>query len=170
MSAITGAITDIEEAVRARYSEAARAREASLCCPTRYDRRFLAAIPDAVIERDYGCGDPSRHLREGETVLDLGSGSGKICFIASQVVGARGRVIGIDMNDEMLALARDSAPEVARRIGHGNVSFRKGRIQDLALDHDALDRRLRLEPIRSAADLPRLEAEMARLRREETLV
>ena len=170
MSAITGAITDIEEAVRSRYSEAARVREASLCCPTRYDKRFLAAIPDAVIERDYGCGDPSRHLREGETVLDLGSGTGKICFIASQVVGARGRVIGIDMNDEMLALARESAPEVARRIGHGNVSFRKGRIQDLALDHDALDRHLRLEPIRSAADLPRLEAEMARLRREKPLV
>lgn len=170
MSAITGAITDIEEAVRSRYSEAARVREASLCCPTRYDKRFLAAIPDAVIERDYGCGDPSRHLREGETVLDLGSGTGKICFIASQVVGPRGRVIGVDMNDEMLALARDSAPEVARRIGHGNVSFRKGRIQDLALDHDALDRQLRLDPVRSAADLPRLEAEMARLRREKPLV
>ena len=163
-------VTNLEAAVRARYSGAAQAREASLCCPTRYDRKLLAAIPDVVIERDYGCGDPSRHLREGETVLDLGSGSGKICFIASQVVGPAGRVIGVDMNDEMLALARGSAPEVARRVGHGNVSFRKGRIQDLALDLEELDRRLGAQPIRSAGDLARLEEEIGLLRRQKPLV
>ena len=64
-------------------------------------------IPDEILERDYGCGDPSRHLRPGETVLDLGSGGGKICFIAAQVVGAEGRVIRIDRNDEMPAAAAD---------------------------------------------------------------
>jgi SAM-dependent methyltransferase len=170
MSAVTGAITDIEEAVKSRYSGAARAREASLCCPTTYDARLLAAIPKEVIERDYGCGNPSGHLRPGETVLDLGSGSGKICFLASQVVGPAGHVIGVDMNDEMLALARRSAGEVARRVGHDNVSFRKGRIQDLALDLEELDRYLHAHPIRSAEDLPRLEAESALLRREKPLV
>lgn len=135
MSAVSETTTlDVEKAVKSRYSGAAKAPEASLCCPTTYDPKLLQAIPDEVLERDYGCGNPSKHLRSGETVLDLGSGSGKICFLASQVVGPEGRVIGVDMNDEMLALARRSAPEVARRVGHGNVSFKKGRIQDLALD------------------------------------
>jgi arsenite methyltransferase len=131
---------DVETAVRVRYSRAAQAPEASLCCPTRYPRHLLAAIPEAVLARDYGCGDPSAHLRAGETVVDLGSGSGKICFIAAQIVGEAGRVIGIDDNDEMLALARGAAPEVARRIGYANVEFRKSRIQELSsIADDSID-------------------------------
>lgn len=161
---------DVEAAVKDRYSGAAKAPEASLCCPTKYDPRLLEAIPKEVIERDYGCGDPSAHLRPGETVLDLGSGSGKICFIASQVVGAGGRIIGVDMNDEMLGLARRSAPEVARNTGYSNVSFRKGRIQDLALDVEELDRYLRAHPVSSADDAQRLENEIVRLRAEQPLV
>jgi len=160
----------IEQAVRERYSSAAQAREAELCCPVSYDARYLAVIPEEVIARDYGCGDPSRHVRPGETVLDLGSGSGKIAFIASQVVGPTGSVIGIDMNDEMLDLSRSSAPTVADRIGYANVRFGKGRIQDLALDIDQLDEFLKTHPVRSAAELDRLDAETARLRRESPLV
>ena len=125
---------DPEAAVRKRYSGAAQEREAALCCPVDYDAKYLQAIPSEVIERDYGCGDPSRHLHEGETVLDLGSGTGKICFIAAQVVGPTGRVIGVDMTDDMLQIARNNAPVVAENIGFANVEFRKGRIQDLALD------------------------------------
>src|SRR5437899_10818487 len=94
-----------ESAVRERYAAGARAREETLCCPVNYDPQYLKIIPPEVIERDYGCGDPSQHLRRGETVLDLGSGTGKICFIASQVVGADGRVIGVDMTDDMLEVA-----------------------------------------------------------------
>ena len=130
---------NVESIVRARYSEGAQTRVADLCCPTDYDPRYLEAIPEEVLERDYGCGDPSRHLNPGETVLDLGSGTGKICFIASQVVGASGRVIGIDMTRDMLEVARRNAPVVAERIGYANVEFRRGRIQDLALDLDRLD-------------------------------
>ena len=170
MSVTTAAPLDVEGAVRARYSGAAQAREENLCCPIRYDPTLLATIPDEVLERDYGCGDPSAHLREGETVLDLGSGAGKVCFIASQVVGPGGRVIGVDMNDEMLALARRSAPGVASRVGHANVEFRRGRIQDLALDLDRLDAWLGEHPVRSSEDLARLDAEVARLRREAPLV
>src|SRR5216110_3103689 len=95
-----------ESAVKARYAAAANAAEPALCCSTDYDPQYLKAIPEEVIAKDYGCGDPSRHLKAGETVLDLGSGAGKICFIAAQIVGPKGKVIGIDMNDDMLALAR----------------------------------------------------------------
>ncbi|MBI4263917.1 MAG: methyltransferase domain-containing protein [Acidobacteria bacterium] len=161
---------DVEAAVRTRYSGAARARDGELCCPTSYAPQLLEVIPEEVIARDYGCGNPSEHVRAGETVLDLGSGSGKICFIASQVVGPHGRVIGVDVNDEMLDLARRSAPEVARKIGYANVSFRKGRIQDLALDVERLDAYLEARPIRSAAEVERLDAETARLRAEHPLV
>lgn len=122
---------DHDADVRRRYSEGAQARVEELCCPISYDRSFLEVIPAEVIERDYGCGDPSRHLRGGETVLDLGSGGGKMCFIAAQVVGAQGRVIGVDMNHDMLDLARRNAPIVAERIGYANVEFLEGRIQDM---------------------------------------
>jgi ubiquinone/menaquinone biosynthesis C-methylase UbiE len=140
-----------EHAVKERYAAASKAQEAALCCPVDYDPRYLKAIPAEVIERDYGCGDPSKHVRTGETVLDLGSGTGKICFIASQVVGPSGRVIGIDMTDDMLEVARRNAPVVARAIGYANVEFRKGRIQDLALDLEALDEELKKRPITDAA-------------------
>ena len=161
---------DVEAAVRARYTAGARAREATLCCPVSYDPALLDAIPAEVIERDYGCGDPTRHVRSGETVLDLGSGSGKACFLASQVVGPTGRVIGVDMNDEMLALARRAAPEVARRVGHANVEFRKGKIQNLRLDHAWLDARLQNRPVGAAADLAELEADIATHEQAEPLV
>ncbi len=143
--------TSTESAVQTRYAAAAKAPEAALCCPVSYDPKFLEVIPAEVIERDYGCGDPSAHLRPGETVLDLGSGTGKICFIAAQVVGPEGRVIGVDMTDDMLEVARRNAPVVAERIGYANVEFRKGRIQDLALDLEALDEELRAGPILDAA-------------------
>jgi ubiquinone/menaquinone biosynthesis C-methylase UbiE len=159
-----------EEAVRARYAAAATRREQALCCPVTYDSRHLAAIPPEVLERDYGCGDPSRHVREGDVVLDLGSGGGKICFIAAQIAGPEGRVIGVDENPEMLELARRAAPEVAQRIGYTNVRFLRGRIQDLALDPDRLDAWLRSNPVRTSEDAWRLEHEADRLRREAPLI
>jgi arsenite methyltransferase len=166
----TSPALDVEAAVRDRYSAGAKAREEALCCPVPYNPTLLEVIPQEVIERDYGCGDPTRHLRAGETVLDLGSGTGKACFMASQVVGTTGRVIGVDVNDEMLEVARRYAPEVARKIGFSNVEFRKGRIQDLRLDLERLDAYLKERPIRAGGDLPRLEAEMARVSAEFPLI
>jgi arsenite methyltransferase len=161
---------EVETVVRERYRQGAEERVADLCCPVDYDPRYLAVIPDEVLERDYGCGDPSRHLREGETVLDLGSGTGKICFIAAQVVGAAGRVIGVDMTGEMLAVARRNAPVVAERLGFANVEFRRGRIQDLALDFDLLDEALAREPVASAEGLLRAAALADGLRRTRPLI
>lgn len=161
---------DIHSAVTTRYAAAAQAREESLCCPVPYNPALLAVIPEDVIARDYGCGDPARYVRPGETVLDLGSGGGKHCFMAAQVVGAEGRVIGVDMNAAMLELARGAAPVVAERLGYANVEFLRGRIEDLALDIDALDTFLDAHPIRGSADLPALDAEIARIRRMQPLV
>ena len=141
---------NVETAVKDRYAAGAQCCEPALCCPVQYDPRWIKIIPQEVIERDYGCGDPSAYVREGETVLDLGSGTGKICFIAAQVVGARGRVIGVDMTDDMLEVARRNAPIIAERVGYSNVEFRKGRIQDLALDLEKLDAELKARPINSA--------------------
>ena len=140
-----------EAIVRERYAAGAKSPKAELCCPVNYESEYLKVIPSEVIERDYGCGDPSRYVREGETVLDLGSGTGKICFIAAQIVGPKGKVIGVDMTDEMLEVARRNAPIVAKRTGCANVEFRKGRIQDLALDLERLDQELERRPITNAA-------------------
>src|SRR2546425_1362075 len=140
-----------ELAVRQRYAAAAQAPMAALCCAVDYERHHLNNIPEEVIQKDYGCGDPSRYLKPGETVLDLGRGAGKICFIAAQVVGPTGKVIGIDMTDEMLEVARRNTPIVAERLGYANVEFRKGRIQDLALDLEQLDEELQKRPITDAA-------------------
>src|SRR5437867_9421962 len=140
-----------ETIVRQRYAAGAKERADKLYCPVDYESEYLKVIPREVIERDYGCGDPSRHLREGEVVLDLGSGTGKICFIAAQIVGPKGKVMGVDMTDEMLEVARRNAPTVAQRIGYANVEFRKGRIQDLALDLELLDQQLKGHPITNAA-------------------
>src|SRR3712207_5380196 len=159
-----------ERAVRERYAAGARASEAKLCCPVDYNTEYLKVIPQEVIERDYGCGDPSKYLRAGETVLDLGSGTGKICFIAAQVVGPSGKVIGVDMTDEMLSVARTNAPVVAERIGYRNVEFRKGRIQDLALDLEKLDAELKARPITDAASFLRADELAQELRVKHPLV
>jgi len=68
---------DVEVAVAERYSAGAQAAEAALCCPVDYDPRLLAVIPQELLDRDYGCGDPSSHLGAGETVLDLGSAAAR---------------------------------------------------------------------------------------------
>lgn len=164
------ATPDTEAAVRERYENAARAREAALCCPVTYDPKYLEAIPQEVLEKDYGCGDPSRYVRPGDTVLDLGSGAGKICYIAAQIVGPKGRVIGVDCNTSMLAVARKHQPTVERRLGYRNTSFHRARIQDLALPLDEVDAYLRANPIRSSAELREFEGFQARLRKAAPLV
>ncbi len=122
---------DIEKAVRDRYANGAQKKEAALCCPVTYDPKFLKVIPQEILDKDYGCGDPSAYLKEGETVLDLGSGAGKICWVASQVVGPKGKVIGVDFNPAMLSLANKYKKKIEKSIGWVNVEFRRGRIQDL---------------------------------------
>ncbi|MFT5321186.1 MAG: arsenite methyltransferase [Pseudohongiellaceae bacterium] len=135
-----------ESNVSERYAEGAKAVEPSLCCPVEYDAGLLELLPREIIDKDYGCGDPSRYVENGDTVLDLGSGGGKICYMAAQLVGEHGQVIGVDMTDEMLALARKYQAEMAQKLGGDKVSFRKGYIQDLALNLEARDAFLQENP------------------------
>ena len=160
----------IEASVLDRYSEGAESRQVDLCCPVDYDQGLLKLLPQEIIDKDYGCGDPSRHVREGDSVLDLGSGSGKICYIAAQIVGSRGRVIGVDMNDDMLTLARKYQKEMANKLGGDRVRFVKGQIQDMALDLAAMDKHLAENPIHNAEDVIALRAWQEKQRKERPLI
>ncbi|MGH7854256.1 MAG: methyltransferase domain-containing protein [Candidatus Binatia bacterium] len=163
-------VTNHEAAVLQRYGNAAEEVDPCLCLPVSYDRALLQVIPREIIEKDYGCGDPSRYIREGETVLDLGSGSGKACYIISQIVGAQGKVIGIDFNPPMLELARKYQKSIGDNLGYHNDEFRRGKIQDLKTNLELLDEHLRESPVRSVADLARLEEFEKRIRAELPLI
>ena len=159
-----------DEAVKERYSAAAEAQEEALCCPVSYNPKFLKAIPDEIIEKDYGCGDPSPFVNPGETVVDLGSGGGKLCYIAAQIVGKAGKVIGVDCNDDMLALARKYQAEMATKFGFENTDFRCGRIQDLKLNLEMLTEKWGNRPLNNATDWLELRNLEQTLRNEHPLV
>ena len=161
---------ELEASVLKRYGNAAREVESCLCLPVSYDQALLQVIPQEILEKDYGCGDPSRYIREGETVLDLGSGSGKACYIISQIVGAKGKVIGVDFNPPMLELARKHQKSIADRLGYHNIEFRRGKIQDLKTNLEKVDRYLDANPVRSATDLARLESFQDKIRIEQPLI
>jgi arsenite methyltransferase len=95
-------------------------------------RALLKDLHPEVQERFYGCGSPLPPALEGATVLDLGCGSGRDCYLLSRLVGPQGRVIGVDMTEEQLAVARKHREWQAKRYGYANVEFRQGYIEDLA--------------------------------------
>ena len=102
-----------------------------------YSAEQLGRVPQEVTELSLGCGNPTAiaELRPGETVLDLGSGSGLDCFIVAQQVGSEGRVIGLDMSDDMLELARKNLA----KVGAENVEFRKGEMESMPVDNATVD-------------------------------
>ena len=160
----------IETQVSERYAQGAIERQEALCCPVDYDASLLKLLPQEIIDKDYGCGDPSRYVREGDVVLDLGSGGGKICYMAAQLVGEHGRVIGVDMTDEMLALARRHQSTMAEKLGGDKVEFKKGHIQDLALSIDDVEARLKAEPVTTAEQLNRFEHWKQRQRKQSPMI
>lgn len=166
----SGPSYDIEGEVRDRYAGGAEQCEASLCCPVSYDPERLKLLPDEIIEKDYGCGDPTRYVKTGESVVDLGSGGGKACYLMAQAVGADGRVIGVDFNDAMLGLARKYQDEMAQKLGFANTTFVKGRIQDLKLDLDKAQSLLEGKSISNLEELGAFEAACERLRQDEPMI
>jgi SAM-dependent methyltransferase len=144
---------DIHAAVRARYAEAARVAAAGhecgcdpgCCSPeapdsfgaTLYDEEHRTGLPEAALLASLGCGNPVAvaELREGEVVLDLGSGGGIDVLLSARRVGPTGKAYGLDMTEEMLALARENA----RRAGATNVEFLRGQIEDIPLPAQTVD-------------------------------
>ena len=136
-------IDEITQKVSDRYTRAASTGE-QMCCTTSYDFADLKSfIPEEVLKISYGCGTPAglKTVSHGETVLDIGSGGGIDCFEASRLVGSTGHVIGIDMTDTMLAIARRHAPIVAANLGYtsSNVEFRKGMADAIPVIDGAVD-------------------------------
>ncbi len=127
--------------VREFYGEAAEKPQADLCCPIKYNSEWLDHIPKEAIEVFYGCGGPMQEadIREGQTVVDLGSGGGIDCFIAARRVGRTGRVIGVDMTDRMLNLAEQNRAKVAKNLGYDNVEFRKGFLESVPVEDETAD-------------------------------
>ena len=123
------------------YSEAAVTAQENLCCPTEYDLSDLSHIPKEVTEISYGCGSPVGRagLREGEVMVDLGSGGGIDCFIAAKHVGETGQVYGIDMTDEMLDVARKNSSQVVKNLGYNNIKFKKGFLEDIPIEDTSVD-------------------------------
>lgn len=153
-----------------RYRAAAENAQPGLGCSCNYDSDLLAALPREIIEKDYGCGDPSRFVRPGDRVLDLGCGAGKICYMIAQMAGPDGLVTGVDFNDAMLAIARRYRREMAETLGYLNVRFVKGRIQDLALDLDHAQRWLVDNPITSSEGVWAYEDHCEQLRRTSPMI
>jgi arsenite methyltransferase len=128
-----------------------------------YDAADRAGLPDAAMLASLGCGNPIAvaELRDGETVLDLGSGGGIDVLLSARRVGPSGRAIGVDMTDEMLALARRNAAEV----GATNVEFRKGTIERLPIEDSTVDVVISNCVINLASDKRAVFAEIARVLR-----
>lgn len=156
-----GVLLRATDATMERYGDAAEESEAALCCPITYDAD-TSHIPQEILDIDYGCGDPTVYAEEGQTVLDLGSGSGKHCFMIARKVGPAGRVIGVDKTPEMLARARAAVWTVTANLGFPapNVEFRHGCIENLRIDKDRLLGWLGENTVKNYDDLERLEVHL----------
>jgi arsenite methyltransferase len=168
----------LREQVRQRYAEAARAAEtgsgcgcgSGSCCEGEQEGDFGEALysaeqrgelPDAAVLASLGCGNPTAvaELRDGETVLDLGSGGGIDVILSAKRVGPTGVAYGLDMTDEMLALARKNAAEA----GITNVHFLKGVIEQIPLPAESVDVVISNCVINLSVDKPAVLTEMARV-------
>jgi radical SAM protein with 4Fe4S-binding SPASM domain len=131
----------VTKTVKKKFSIAAKLPVTDYYCPTGYDPKDLEHIPDEVLQVSYGCGNPAAlaDIKEGETIVDLGAGGGIDCFIAAKKLGPKGKVIGIDMTDEMLETARKSAKKVAEALGYDVVEFRAGNIMDMPIEDNSVD-------------------------------
>ncbi len=159
----------IHEEVRARYANAALQAQSGACCSTEpetigaglYSVLEQSELPDAAVLASLGCGNPTAvaELREGERVLDLGSGGGIDVLLSAKRVGPTGRAIGLDMTDEMLALAQQNAAEA----GAMNVEFLKGHIEAIPMPADSVDVVISNCVINLAADKSAVFREIARV-------
>ena len=173
-------MSELREEVRERYAAAARSvkdgmaandwdAEAGCCDPKDglgmqlYDVKERRDLPEDAVLASLGCGNPTAvaELREGEVVLDLGSGGGIDVLLSARRVGPTGKAYGLDMTDEMLELARENA----RKAEATNVEFLKGYIEDIPLPGASVDVIISNCVINLSTDKPRVVAEMFRVLR-----
>ena len=170
---------EIREAVRSRYAAAAESvttEDSASCCGTGtvlsdeeaqafgaglYDEGERGELPDTARMASLGCGNPTAvaELRAGETVLDLGSGGGIDVLLSAKRVGPTGKAYGLDMTEEMLALARENQ----RKAGVENVEWLRGEIEAIPLPAESVDVVISNCVINLSGDKPRVLAEAARV-------
>src|ERR1700728_299647 len=170
--------TSVQDQVKEKYGSAARAVAQSgsvqACCDPGlrccdpittdlYSNDQTEIIPEKAIKASLGCGNPTAliNLRPGETVLDLGSGGGIDVLLSARRVGPTGKAYGLDMTDDMLALARENQ----RQAGVTNVEFLKGEIENIPLPENAVDVVISNCVINLSADKDRVLAEAFRVLR-----
>jgi len=161
----------IHDEVRAHYAAAALRATSGACCSGEpetigaglYSALEQAELPETAVLASLGCGNPTAvaELREGERVLDLGSGGGIDVLLSARRVGPTGRAFGLDMTDEMLALAQQNAAQA----GATNVEFLKGHIEAVPLPANSVDVVISNCVINLAADKPAVFREIARVLR-----
>jgi SAM-dependent methyltransferase len=127
--------------VRRFYNDRAKQPDETILNPVSYDEARIQHIPPEARMRLYGCGSPIQDadVKPGETIVDLGCGTGVECFIAAKDVGPQGKAIGVDMSDAMLDVARRSQQEVRDALKYGNTTFLKGYLESVPLADRAAD-------------------------------
>jgi arsenite methyltransferase len=166
---MTAGGTELREEVRRRYAHSALQVGGGCCGPTgdvtggQYSSSDLSNLPEGATAASLGCGNPTAvaELRPGETVLDLGSGGGIDVILSAQRVGPTGFAYGLDMTDEMLALARQNAAQA----NVGNVEFLNGLIEEVPLGDETVDVVISNCVINLSVDKPSVFAEMFRVLR-----
>src|SRR5438067_2377573 len=167
----------VREVIKGKYGQAARrassGEAASCCAPTccgakidpitrdLYDQRQKSSLPETAVKASLGCGNPTAlaELKLGETLLDLGSGGGIDVLLSARRVGPTGKAYGLDMTDEMLALARENQ----KKAGIQNVEFLKGEIENIPLPDNSVDVVISNCVINLAADKSRVLREAFRV-------
>lgn len=133
--------TDSLTVVKEFYADAADDAKEEILNPVCYPDEWTRHIPEEFRFRGYGCASPvaDAEIREGETIVDLGCGTGVECFIAARLAGPGGRVIGIDMLDPMLDRAHQALPAVTQELGYQTLDFRQGYLEELPLEDGSVD-------------------------------
>jgi arsenite methyltransferase len=153
-----------------RFQSEAESYSATRSTEKQSEAFYLKAIPTEVTERDRGAGNPTKFLKAGESVLNLGCGSGKTAFLAAQIVGQTGRVTGLEMNNEDLAIAKQVSLKLSKNLGFRNIDLRKGRPDDLRMNVEKMEVRLSEQPVLDGGDLERFEEYVRSERAREPLI
>ncbi len=156
---------DSRSVVKEFYAAAVGDTKEDILNPVCYEAAVINHIPPQFRLRGYGCGSPvlDAEIVAGETILDLGCGSGVECFIAARLTGRTGSVIGVDMLEPMLALARRGGAAVAQNLGYDNLDFRQGFLEQLPVADNSVDLILSNCVLNLSADKRQLFAEMLRV-------